>query len=460
MAGIGFVLRRLYRQDNLSGLFKLCLHSVVASTGPWLFTVLALGTIAFLGKNIVPLEILTNFRAILIYNFSFSLIISGPIFMVATRYLADCIHRRDVSNAPGMLLGSLTLLWFCELILASIFYFYFIDLSFPMALSAVVNFLLISAVWLFSIFISALKNYQLISRSFLAGMVVAVCASTLLAPQYGEIGLINGFSLGICIIIGLLAANILAEYPFSIKEPFAFISYFRKYWEIALSGFICNLAIWVDKWIMWFSPEAITLKSGLIIYPDYDSAMFVAYLTVVPAMAIFLFNIETNFFEKYVRFYNDIENQSSFAKIRRNHHALMRSIVSNSGYLFLLQGIIAIIGVLMAPQIISLLSGNYIQIGMLRYGLLGALFQVLTVLLLILLSYFDNRKACLFIQFAFLGMNSIFTLVAMNAGFKYYGYGYFLASFLTFLISAMITVKYVAKLPYHTFITTNTSVTS
>src|ERR1700689_5312468 len=106
MAGIGFVLRKLYKKDDLSGLAAACLHSAFASAGPWLFTVLALGTIAMFSKSLVGLDVLFRFRVILIYNFSFSLVISGPIFMIVTRYLSDKIYCRDVTNAPGFLFGS------------------------------------------------------------------------------------------------------------------------------------------------------------------------------------------------------------------------------------------------------------------------------------------------------------------------------------------------------------------
>lgn len=454
MAGIGFVLRKLYRQDNLAGLFGACFHSVIASTGPWLFTVLALAIIGMLGMNVVTNEVLLDFRSVLIYNFSFSLVISGPMFMIATRYLADCIHARNVSSAPGMLVGALSLLWGIELLAAGAFYFLYANFEFAMALSAVINFLLVSAVWLVSIFISALKDYKLITHSFLFGMVMAVFASTKLAAPYGAVGMLNGFSIGLCVIIAMLVANILAAYPYSFAKPFAFLPYFKKYWKIALSGVVYNMAIWVDKWIMWFSPEALKLKSGLLIYPDYDSAMFIAYLTTVPAMAIFLFNTETNFFEKYVKFYRDIEKKFSFAKIQQNHKEVLKSVWGGSGYLFLLQGLIALVAVLMAPKLIW----NYMQVGMLRYGLIGSFFQVLTLLLLILLSYFDNRKASLQIQSAFLLMNAAFAFATLYGGFQYYGYGYFLASFITFIMAMVIMVKYVLQLPYHTFVTTNSSV--
>src|SRR6478609_9194789 len=122
MAGIGFELRKLYRQDNLSGLALACLHSAFASTGPWLFTVLALSIIGTLGYELVDSHVLFEFRVILIYNFSFSLVIASPIFMIATRALADAIYRRDVSSAPGMLVGALTVMWLAEMAIAGPFY--------------------------------------------------------------------------------------------------------------------------------------------------------------------------------------------------------------------------------------------------------------------------------------------------------------------------------------------------
>jgi polysaccharide biosynthesis protein PelG len=279
-----------------------------------------------------------------------------------------------------------------------------------------------------------------------------------LAKTNGAAGLLNGFSAGIAVIMGLLMAVVLAEYPYPVKHPFAFLGYFRKYWEIALSGVVYNMAIWIDKWIMWFAPEATHMPSGLVIYPAYDSAMFFAYLTTVPSMAMFLFSIETHFFEHYIRFYRDIENKASFAKIRANHQAVVRSIFGSAKHFFLLQGSLAFLGMLMAPEIIAALKGNYLQIGMLRYGLLGAFFHVLTLFLLVLLSYFDSRRLSLLIQLVLLFTNATFTWISMQAGFQYYGYGYFLSTFVTFLIAAAITTRYVIRLPYHTFITTNASI--
>ncbi len=458
MAGIGFVLRKLYMRDDLSGLVAACLHSTFASAGPWLCTVLAIGTISIIERSITGTSNLLEFRVILIYNFSFSLVISGPVYMVVTRYLSDSIYRRDVSGAQGLLLGSLVLLWGISTALASTFYFFYASFASVMALSAIINFALLSAVWLTAIFISAMRNYKLITHAFLSGMLFAVFSSAILSRNYGAAGILNGFSAGLSIIAAVLIGNFLAEYPYPVHKPFAFLPYFQKYWEIALSGFVYSAAIWVDKWIMWFAPEATRMDNYLVIYPAYDSSMFIAYLTTVPAMALFLFSAETTFYERYTRFYRDIERKATLAKIEKNHLLIMRAIFDSSRSFLIIQGGIAFLGILVAPQIISMIQGNFSQIGMLRYGLLGSFFQILTMFQVILLTYFDNRKACLGIQTLFLATNAIFTLFSLQAGFSYYGMGYFFASFVTFLVAAFVTYSYVRRLPYHTFITSNASV--
>lgn len=458
MAGIGFTLRKFSRQDNLLGLIYAYACSALSSTGPWILTVIALGSIITIGKEFTNNEVLLHFRSIIIYNFAFSLVLSGPVIMVATRYLADAIHRKDVSGVPGMMIGSLIMLYALLVPVTAIFYYGYANLTPAMALSAIINFMLISAIWLTSIFISALKDYRTITSAYVVGLIIAVFASSMLSHRYGEFGMLNGFSLGLAVIVAVLVSQIFVEYPYRFKQPFTTLGYFRKYWQIALGGLVYNSSIWIDKWIMWFAPEAEKLSNNLLIYPTYDSAMFFAYLTIVPSLALFMFSMETNFFEHYLRFYRDIQNKVTFSKIRKNHEALISSITSNAGHFVLMQSSICILAILGAPQILSMVGGSYLQVGVFRFGVLGAFCHVMLIFLLILLSYFDNRRATLTLQCVFLVTNAVFTLVTLKLGFAYYGYGYFLSCFVTFILAAVMTFRYVAELPYHTFVTTNTSV--
>lgn len=458
MAGIGFVLRKLARQDNLSGLAQAYAHSALAATGPWLFTVVALGSITLFGAYVLDLDMLFNFKVAVIYNFCFSLVFSAPVFMVATRYLADSIYAKDVSSAPGMLFGCLMLIYGTQIPVVVPFYLFVAELSPLMTLLAIMSYMLITGIWLISVFMTALKDYNSVTRAFGIGMVIAIGASFSLAMPLKDAGLLIGFTLGLIYIFGALSARIFIEYPYVLRNPFAILPYFKKYWEIALSGLLYNMAVWVDKWVMWVAPQAEKLPGGLVMYPNYDGAMFLAYLSIVPAMAVFIFSVETNFFEHYIRFYRDIQNKATFKKIQRNHRAITASIFGSARNFVVLQGTICTMAILMAPQLFELLGLNFLQIGIFRYGVLGALFHVLTMFLLILLSYFDNRKAGLIISLLFLVLNAISTWISMRAGFEYYGYGYFISSTIVFVIAAVTIAHYVRNLPYHAFITTNSSI--
>jgi len=458
MAGIGFVLRKLSKQDNLTGLFQAYVYSALISTGPWMFTIISLGAISYLAGKFTDVETLAEFRRVVIYNFSFSLVFSAPIFMVITRYLADSIYEKNVERTPGILLGGTAFIFATQLPFATLFYFGYANISNGLALSAVINFMLISEIWLLSVFVTALKDYKTVLIAFASGMGFAVASSAFLVDWFNLIGILTSFSLGLTIIASLLIGRIFAEYPYRFKDPFAFVKYFKKYWEVALTGVIYNAASWVDKWIMWFSDEADHSPTHLYLYPNYDSAMFLAYLTIVPSMAMFIMSIETNFYEHYLKFYRDIQNGSNFQQIQTNHQRIIKALIASARNFLVIQGSVTVIAILMSAQFFNSFDVNYMQISIYRFGVLGSFFQVLILFINVILSYFDCRQAYLKLQLLFFFSNMIFTLICLHYGFRYYGVGYFLASVTTFIASAIYMFRYILRLPFHTFVTTNASV--
>jgi uncharacterized membrane protein len=461
MAGIGFTLKRLASKDNLIGIFRAYAHATMASSGPWLFTVLALGGITLFYSDYFAANELINFRIVVVYNFGFSLMLAAPIYMVITRYLADSIHFKNVTHTPTVLLGSMAKLYLILLPFAIFYYGFYVNLDIAMRLSAIANLFLISPIWLLGVYMTALKDYKSVTRAFGIGMLLAFLLGQLLKPHYGDAGMLNGFNIGLGYIAFSLIAKILAEYPYQLVKKTDINLYFRKYWELAVGGFFYNAAIWIDKWLMWmYAPEATTLPSKMAYYSNYDSAMFLAYLTIVPAMAIFIFSIETNFFLRYQRFYYDILEHKPLKIIQENHKKIINTIVSSSRNFFVIQGTITLLFILMAAQFFELLNINYLQIGIFRLGTLGAFFHVMLLFQLIILSYFDCRKITMWIQGFYLLANAVFTMVTIEMGFPYYGFGYFLSSLLAFVFTSFVLFSHIQKLPYHAFITKNNSIRS
>jgi polysaccharide biosynthesis protein PelG len=455
MAGIGFALRTLVERDDLSARLQGYGHAAVVAAGPWLFTVLALAGFEAATRGVLDREELSRVTALVIYNFSFSLVFSGPIVMVLTRHLADCLYARQATEIPGVLIGALILLWGVQIPIGVAFVVFILDLPAVDCLLTLIGFLITGGIWLACVFLTALKDFRSISLAFALGMVVAFVAGTYLSLAYSDTGALAGLTLGLAVIFYILLGCILAEYPYRIRNPFGFLSSFQKYWDLACIGLFYNAAIWIDKWVMWLSPDGQFVARGLVTNPSYDSSMFLAYLTIVPALILFLVSVETRFFERYVTFYQDIQNHATLQKIRQNHRLILSAIGEGIRNITIVQGVICYLALLVAPGLIGLAKGGIELVSIFRFGALGAFFHTLLLFTMIVIAYFDLRRILLGVTCLFFVSNAVLTLAFIPLGAPWTGYGYFLASLLTFVAACLAGIWCIKRLPYMTFVANN-----
>ena len=457
MAGIGFELRKLARRDDLMGVVASLTHASVVSTGPWIMTVLALGAIDIIGLNWLDQEEMKVFRIIVIYNFGFSLVAAGPLMMVATRYLADRIYEKKVTETPGMLIGGFIVL-LVQMPIVGWFYGYYAALDPAVRVAAIANYFVISFIWYVGIFLSALRDFRSITIGFAIGMSSAFALTVLLGGRWGAAGMLTGFSVGLTLLLSLQVARVLVEFPYGFVRPFAFLRAARKYWELTLGALFYNLAVWIDKWIMWTLPDRDEIAAVMISYPLYDSTMFLAYLTVIPAIAVFVLSVETDFFERYQNFYKDVSGHAPWRKLTEDHQEILASLSRGLRNVVVFQGCITAFVVLAAPNILSLIGVNLIGLGMFRLGVIGSFFHVLMAFVTVVLAYFDLRRKLLFVYFLLFVTNTVFSLISTRMGFAYYGYGFFLSALVTLVVAYVLAAWSVGRLPYLTFIANNPSV--
>ncbi|MEO5334885.1 MAG: exopolysaccharide Pel transporter PelG [Magnetococcus sp. YQC-5] len=456
MAGIGFILRRLAQKDDLLSVALSYSYAFIISSGPWILTSITVVCALMLGSTFISHDDQETFRIIIIYNFSFSLVFSGPIIIVATRFLSDMIYQKQVTEATGLLVGSLIVLLGGQSLLAVPFYLQS-NMSSMERLQSIVGYLLVSGVWLITIFISALKGYRTIVLSFFIGLFLATILSSSLAMRYGLVGMLTGFNIGVSVILFTLLARVLAEYPYPVRHPFKFLRKFPTYWMLSINGLLMNISGWADKWIMWLSPQGKQTASGLISYPDYDSAMFLAYMTIIPSMAAFMVSTETRFFERYLMFFQSIYEHHSYSDIDNQRRALLEDVLHSGRNLFILQGTITATVMLTSQPLFDFLEISYLQLSMFRVGALGVFFYIMTLFILTILTYFDLQKPVLMINALYLSLNILFTVLAMNFGLPYYGFGYLAASLLVFSAAYITLFHHLERLPYYVFIKNNPS---
>lgn len=458
MAGIGFTLKKLMDKDDLMGLVQAHFHSTMVTAGPWLITIVAIGMISIYGSNTHTFRYFLDFHVILIYNFAFSLIFASPFSMVATRHLADAIFRKNVTGSVGMMTSSYVMLMIIQLPLVAWYYFGYVHLPLSLKLLAFSNYFLVGAIWMISAFLTALKDYRMITRAFAIGMVIGVIIAIWLKGDYRDAGMLLGFNIGVAVTFFILLAQVFSEYNYRVVEPFDVIKYFHRYWDVALGGLFYAIGIWIDKLVMCFTPEATTLQSKMVMYFEYGNAMFLAYLTIIPSMAVFILSVETDFFEKYHRFYNEILSHAPYKRILHNQKGIKESLFSGARNIIVLQGIICFIAIVLAHRVLELMGIRFIHIAMYRFGVLGAFFHVLMLFITILFNYFDSRRQAMWIQCLFMVTNGLFTLISMKAGLEFYGYGYFFSTLVTFLFASVMLLRYLDKLPFHAFVTTGRAI--
>jgi polysaccharide biosynthesis protein PelG len=453
MAGIGFILRKLANQDNFSGILRAYFHSAVVSAGPWILVVVSLGMVTYLTGNVVGLRELNDFLAIVVYNFFFSFILSSPLYMISARYVSDCLYGRSLSPIPGVLITSLFYMVIPCVIFGGIFYtFYATMLTFTIILS-VVNFALLAQIWIVMLYLSSIRNFRAITLSWIIGTIITIFLANNLGHAYGSTGLLVGFNIGLVFLLFSLIAQTFAEYPFRFKRAKEFGFYFKNYNGLFCSGFFLFAGMWIDKVIMWFAKEGVTHLNGLRTYPVYDGAMFFSYLTIIPVLALFIFSLETNFYDSYIQYIQDIEKNAPYSVIQEEKKNIFSKISQNSRNFFILQGCVTIVAIGLAPKIFESMGLNFVQFGIFRIGTLGAFFSSMNFFIVILFSYFDNQQNMLRITATMFITNVVFTIISLKLGFSYYGMGFCLSMIVSFLVGGILLVRFLNKLTYHIFIT-------
>jgi uncharacterized membrane protein len=452
MAGIGFILRKLSSEDSLTGTLKTYFHASMATSGPWIFTTVALAIVYLFFRGDAYYAVMVDFQSIILYNFLISLAMVSPISLLASRYISDAFYIKDLDNITGTLVGGLTVIMLTGLPITLLLYFWYANFPFLISCLAIMNFIVVSGIWYLYAFVSALTNYKEVTASFLIGLIVGAFAGVYLGVYFSLAGLLIGFTIGLAVILAGLIAIVLSEYPKKNAHPFKFFTSIKQHWDLALGAFCYNLGLWIDKFVMWSAPEAMKLPNNLVTYPNYEIPMFFAFLTIIPGMAMFLLSIETIFHTLVRRFHQDIQGHATLEQIEDNQQEILYSIRSTSRNLVFLQSSICIITLFSAHKIFDFFDIRYIQMSIFRYGVLGTTFQALMLYVIFILWYFNNTRAALVIQFTFLVTNAAFTYVSMRMGFPYYGIGYFVSALVSFAVAGLLAENFFRKLIYYTFI--------
>ncbi|MFI5402124.1 MAG: exopolysaccharide Pel transporter PelG, partial [Planctomycetota bacterium] len=450
MAGIGFELRRMIdeRQGFVAKVRAYGCAALIAS-GPWLMTILTLTLLNVAGPYLGGTEGYSLFRGLVTYAFAFSLILQGMVQMAVTRWVADQLYGKRYLDVLPAFAACLAVTGGVHALIGTAFCVW-AGFGARLTLLAVSLFTIIGMTWIALIWLSLVRQYDDILRAYVYGTLVAMISVLLVFLSQGTEPILAAYTAGQAFTLVLLLRTILRGMETGAKRDYRVFRSLLSFPVLAGVGFAYNAAIWVDKMIFWFA-DGIGPHPLVRYHPLYDTCSFLAYLTVVPALAVNLVQLETSFYEKYRAYYGAILAGSPLAVIEKNRRRMFESLQEGVVRLLRIQGAITATVIVFAPLIVQGLELPEIAVRLFRLTCLGAGFHVLLLICILMQMYFDLRGQALATSAAFLVLNGVFAWWSVGRGLETYGVGYAVASFLTLLLGFVLLHRSIDRLDYHTF---------
>lgn len=454
MAGIGFELRKILKEDKLLSIAKVYSYSAFLSSGPWVISIIAIILIGFINlTGFTNINEVAKFQIVITYAIALasSLVITGILQLPFTRYVADLIFNNKEDEILPTYFGAILLSWLFGLpFVVPLVFWVFEGLDFFFLIGVISTFLVLCGVWISSILASSLKYYHGVVFAYFISYFLIVLLSYIFGSNI--VTLVYIFLFGNTLLFTSLMALIIKSYHSSEMFSFKFIKAKNFYWTLGIAGFTYNLGSWADKFIFWYhsqTGQAVVGKLHASIV--YDMPIFLAYLSILPGMAVFFYRLEADFAQKYDLYYEAVREGGTLGIIKRYKNEMIMVIRHAIHEIIIIQGIVTTFLFLTVDNIFKFLHIPQLYTGLLFILTIGAILQLAFMSVLAILYYLDRKKVAMWLCISFFVLNVIFTIISINLGPSMYGYGYTLSLLAVFTVSLVIIRNELDRLDYETF---------
>ena len=449
MAGIGFELRRLLQQETFTAQVRAYAFGAIIVLGPFLCAILCLAGLGLGSASVSDLATRQTFTGAVTYVFGGSLVTTGLVQVVTTRYLADKVYRGEYDTLIQALFPVL-LLTVGLLLLVAIPALARLDLS-PLAIVTTLALAItLGLIWVTIVFVSSVHGHRAIVAIFLVGSAVALGLGLTLLRPFGLEGMLFGYAAGHFLILALLVNHLVRQFGLPRRWDWGVLGYVQTFPSLLAIGFLQALGIWIDKFVFWTSELALS-SGGFVTAPRYDSAIFLAVLSAQPAVVHFFVKQEADFEQAFHAYFDEVFFRSSFDKIRDAATELRNACYRALTEILWIQGVITFLCLVHAEAILRTVGLPVSQIGMFRSGVVGSLFLIFMMFANVILLYLDRRREVLISVTAFALVNLGASLVSLRLGFPYFGFGYAVACLIGMVTSLYHLMAQLEHLEFQTF---------
>ncbi|PYY79500.1 histidine kinase [Pseudomonas sp. TKO26] len=452
MAGIGFELRKILSRDSYTATLHAYVYAGLISSGPWVLSILSVMLVGVISLGLVVPEVLIRqFLITVTYLMATSLILTGGLQLFFTRFVSDRLFERKYEHILPNLVGVLLLVTLGSGVLGILLLVTLFDQPLIYRLMTLANFVVLCNLWLVIIFLSGMKAYNRILLVMLAGYGLMV-GSAFFLRHMGMEGLLLALLLGHSSLLFLFLYDILREYRAQKLVAFDFLDRRQVFLSLLLTGLCYNLGIWIDKFIFWFNPNTSSqvigpLRASIL----YDLPIFLAYLAIIPGMAVFLVRIETDFAEWYDRLFRAVRDGETLQHIGSLKAEMTFSIRQGLLEICKVQGLTVVLLFLFGPRLLEWLGMSSYYLPLFYIDLIGVSIQVVFMAILNVFFYLDKRAIVLELCLLFVALNGALTLLSLHLGPSYFGYGFTLSLLVCVLLGLARLSTALDDLEYETF---------
>ncbi|MBA2657877.1 MAG: exopolysaccharide Pel transporter PelG [Tatlockia sp.] len=453
MAGIGIELQKLSTSNSFLGFVRAHLYAGILSSGAWIVSIcILIGIYFYLEHKLGHTTFAIQFLVAVTYLIASSLITSGVFQNSLNRFISDQIFESKLRRICPNFLASILIL---TLITTPLSYFSVDFLlntqSIGVKLLMTSSFVTLNIIWLFTNALSGLKNYRFLLFSFVASYLIIFILAINLA-QFQLFGLLLAFYIGHIILLVSFFIFLLKSYPsnhlFS-QDIFRFMKINRS---LVYSSLFFYLALWIDKFCFWYYSNTSTATlDRLHSSPIYDMPIFIAFLLILPGMAVFFYEMETNFSRYYDRFYDAIREGGTLKEIKEKHSEIISMARSSLLNTVQIQAAIGAFAILLAPEILVLLHLSPIYVFLLRISIVAASLLIVLIAQMNLFFYLNMPRKVMLMAIIFFLLNFLLTCLSIYLGPLYYGFGFALATLISVTIAMFLLINSFKKLTYYAF---------
>lgn len=447
MAGIGFQLRRILRTETLSGALRAYGYAAAVSSGPWLLSIGVLAVLGLFLAGSTAEAARSLFFVSVTHVIAFSLIFTGPLQLVLTRYASDRLFLQREREVYASFVSAVLLVSAAAVPPAVVLFGFFGHGGAVERVSTVFLFVVVSNIWIASCYATALKDFRSLVFAYAAGYGASFFCAMWFSSAWGEQWIMAGMAAGQLLLFLLLLTAIRRETGGDRLLDFAFLGYFRKFPALAAFGLLYNLGLWIDKFLYWWiSPGNDHLGGIYYVCPVYDIAVYLSFLSIAPGMAVFLIKLETDFALGMENLSSRILKGAPLRLLEDDNRRLVVAVREGLGLELKLQLPFTVALILATPSIAGALGINALQSGVFAMTLLGVASLVLLLSLLTVLFYIECIRTALLCCLLFLFLNGTLTWINILQGEAWYGTGLALAGMATVFAALLAVNRYLGDL--------------